>query len=84
MAKISISMSDEMEQYVANRIAAGDYNNTSEYFRDLVRRDQEKREAEDELRRMIEKARASGVSERTFEQIWDAGVARAKAKRRGA
>jgi antitoxin ParD1/3/4 len=83
MAKISISMSDAMEAYVADRIESGEYNNTSEYFRDLVRRDQEKREAEDKLRVMIQKARASGVSEKTFDEIWEAGAARARNKRSG-
>jgi antitoxin ParD1/3/4 len=80
MAKISISMSDAMEKYVAERIATGDYNNTSEYFRDLVRRDQEKREAREKLGQMIDKADAGGLSERTLDEIWDAGVARAKVK----
>ncbi|MDP3492482.1 MAG: type II toxin-antitoxin system ParD family antitoxin [Hyphomonadaceae bacterium] len=83
MAKISISMSDAMEEFVATRVESGEYNNTSEYFRDLVRRDQEKREAEDKLRVMIEKARASGVSEKTFDEIWEAGAAQARKKRRG-
>lgn len=49
MAKISIPMSDAMEMYVAERLAACAYNNPSEYFRDLVRRDQEKREAQKSL-----------------------------------
>lgn len=84
MAKISISMSDQMEKFVAQRVKSGEYNNTSEYFRDLVRRDQEKREAREKLGRMIDGARTSGVSERTFDEIWDAGAARARAKRRGA
>ncbi len=86
MAKLSISMSDQMEAYVAERISSGEYNNTSEYFRDLVRRDQEKRVADDKLRQMIDKARASGVSEKTFDEIWEAGAARcrSKAKRREA
>lgn len=83
MAKISISMRDAMEAYVADRIKSGEYNNTREYFRDLVWRDQENREAEDELRLMIQKARASGVSERTFDKIWEAGAARARNKRSG-
>ncbi|MDZ4762668.1 MAG: type II toxin-antitoxin system ParD family antitoxin [Alphaproteobacteria bacterium] len=81
MAKISISMSDTMETYVSSRVASGDYNNTSEYFRDLVRRDQEKRAADDKLRALIEEGRASGVSNRTFGQIWADAEERAKHKR---
>jgi antitoxin ParD1/3/4 len=81
MAKISISMSDTMERFVTERVESGDYNNTSEYFRDLVRRDQKKREAEDKLRGMIQKARASGVSERTFDEIWDAAAEKVRRKK---
>lgn len=84
MAKISISMSDQMEKFVAKRVKSGEYNNTSEYFRDLVRRDQERREAREKLGRMIEDARASGVSEKTFDEIWEAGAAKGRAKRREA
>jgi antitoxin ParD1/3/4 len=84
MAKISISMSDKMEKFVADRVKSGDFNNTSEYFRDLVRRDQEKREAEDKLRVMIEEAEASGFSSKTFDEIWGEAVERHKRKRRRA
>jgi antitoxin ParD1/3/4 len=83
MAKISISMSDQMEEFVAERIESGDFNNTSEYFRDLVRRDQQKLAAEDKLRTMIREARASGVSEETFDQIWDRALDEHRRKRRG-
>ena len=38
-------MPDEMGAWIADRIKLGQYNNESEYFRDLVRRDQEKRQA---------------------------------------
>jgi antitoxin ParD1/3/4 len=82
MAKISISMSDEMEKFVEERVGSGDYNNTSEYFRDLVRRDQEKRAAEDKLRAMIIEARAGGVSKRSFNEIWDSAEEKFRRKRR--
>jgi len=71
MAKITISMPDAMSEYVASRVEAGQYGNVSEYFRDLVRREQERRAAEEELGRMIDQAEASGVSSRSPEQIWE-------------
>lgn len=82
MAKISISMSDRMEKFVAGRVESGDFNNTSEYFRDLVRRDQEKREAEDKLRVVIHRSLKSGVGKRTPDEIWAEGERR-HAKKRG-
>lgn len=83
MAKISISMSDAMEEFVATRVESGEYNNTSEYFRDLVRRDQEKRDAKLQLRKMLDESEASGFSDRSFDEIWAAGTKRAERKRSG-
>jgi antitoxin ParD1/3/4 len=36
----TITLTDKQEQWVKAQIASGDYTNDSEYFRDLVRRDQ--------------------------------------------
>lgn len=63
MTKVTISMPDAMGEYVAQRVASGQYGNVSEYFRDLVRRDQgQRRMTEDELREHLRRAEASGVS----------------------
>lgn len=70
MAKITISMPDAMSEYVASQVEAGQYGNVSEYFRDLVRVEQRRQRAKEELRRMLEDAEASGVSDRTAEEIW--------------
>lgn len=83
MAKISISMSDQMEKFVAQRVKSGEYNNTSEYFRDLVRRDQEKREAREKLGRMIDKAEAGPISDLSPKEVWDRAETRFKHKRNG-
>jgi antitoxin ParD1/3/4 len=81
MAKISISMSDKMEKYVAKQVASGDFNNVSEYFRDLVRRDEAKREAEAELRAMMKRSLKSGLSKRTPQEIWAAAEERYRAQK---
>ena len=71
MIRKTISMPDEMGSWIEDRIKLGQYNNESEYFRDLVRRDQEKRQAMDQLRRILDEAEASGISDRTARKIWD-------------
>jgi putative addiction module CopG family antidote len=38
---MSFALPESMREYIDNRVAAGNYGNTSEYIRDLVRRDQE-------------------------------------------
>ncbi|WP_347268598.1 type II toxin-antitoxin system ParD family antitoxin [Paracoccus sp. (in: a-proteobacteria)] len=63
-------------------MSVGRYGNVSEYFRDLVRRDQESREsAIAELRSLIERAEASGISKRTLPEVLEA--ARQEARQRG-
>ena len=38
---MSFALPESMRAYIDNRVAAGNYGNTSEYIRDLVRRDQQ-------------------------------------------
>ena len=40
---MSFALPESMREYIDNRVAAGNYCNTSEYIRDLVRRHQEER-----------------------------------------
>lgn len=70
MHRKTITITEEMETWVRDRIASGAYGNDSEYIRDLIRRDRERRDAEDRLRVLIGEAEASGVSDRSVEEIW--------------
>lgn len=83
MDRLTISMPEKMNEWVQSQINDGRYGNASEYFRDLVRRDQEKREAAiQELRTIIEEAEASGISDQSFDEI--IAEAREKAIKMGA
>jgi antitoxin ParD1/3/4 len=63
---MSFALPESMREYIANRVAAGNYGNTSEYIRDLVRRDQEE-QAKKRLRDLIEEGLASGPGRRRTE-----------------
>lgn len=62
--KTTISLPSEMLAEIKAAVEAGDYANTSEAVRDAVRQWQRSRAVivmnDDELRRMVEDARASG------------------------
>jgi antitoxin ParD1/3/4 len=60
---MSFALPESMREYIDNRVAAGNYGNTSEYIRDLVRRDQEE-QAKKRLRDLIEDGLASGPGHR--------------------
>jgi antitoxin ParD1/3/4 len=69
MATMNISLPDKMKKWVEKRAESGAYANSSDYFRDLVRRDQERVKATAWLQAEIDKGLASGVSKRTPEQL---------------
>lgn len=82
MSRLTISMPDQMNEWVDAQINTGRYGNVSEYFRDLVRRDQERREASVlALQEMLERSEASGISSLSIEEIREA--ARNEARQKG-
>ena len=60
---MSFALPESMRAYIDTRVSAGTYGNTSEYIRDLVRRDQEE-QARKRLRDLIEEGLASGPGRR--------------------
>lgn len=70
MARHTISLPDRMSDYVEGRVGEGQYGNLSEYFRDLVRKEQEQRRlAIEELREILDRAERSGISECSPDEI---------------
>ena len=59
----SFALPESMREYIDTRVASGKFGNTSEYIRDLVRRDQEV-QAKKRLRDLIEEGLASGSGQR--------------------
>jgi antitoxin ParD1/3/4 len=56
---LSFALPETMRAYIDARVATGHYGNTSEYIRELVRKDQAE-EAKARLRALIEEGLASG------------------------
>ena len=57
----SFALPEAMRRYVDQRVRSGQYGNTSEYLRELIRRDQEE-QAKKRLRELIEEGLNSGSS----------------------
>ena len=73
MGTMNVSLPDAMKDWVEERVKTGRYANASDYVRDLIRRDQQKREA---LIEALIEGEQSGISARTVPQI----IAETKAK----
>ena len=56
---MSFALPEAMRSYVNQRVASGQFGNTSEYLRELIRRDQEE-QAKKRLRELIEEGLSSG------------------------
>lgn len=71
MATMNISLPDQMKQWVEAQSADGRYSNSSDYVRDLIRREQIKAEKIANMQRLVDEAYASGFSEKSPRQIFE-------------
>lgn len=74
----TITLTDQQHDWVKMRIGSGDFTNDSEYFRDLIRRDQERSLALLQLRAALEEGEQSGISTRRPQDIINAAMERLK------
>jgi antitoxin ParD1/3/4 len=70
MATLNISLPDAMKAWIEAQTKGGQYNNASEYVRDLIRRDQKDREQLERLQAAVDDGRRSGASDKTLDDIW--------------
>ena len=80
LVKKSITVTDRQERWVRAQISSGEYGNDSEYFRDLIRRDQEQNAHFRALKDAIQQGLESGVSDKTVREIWAEAEQRYSAK----
>lgn len=70
MATMNVSLPDPMKDWVEAQIESGHYSNSSDYVRDLIRRDQEYQDKREILIKALEVGENSGISKRTLDEIW--------------
>jgi len=66
----TITLTDQQDEWIKTQITNGDYTNDSEYFRDLVRRDQQHNLRFQALKSAIQQGLDSEESSRTVAEIW--------------
>lgn len=69
MATLRISLSDPMKSWVDAQADTGRYDDASGYVRELIRRDQERTEKIARMQRLVDEARASGVTDESMSDI---------------
>ena len=67
---MNIALPEPLRDYVARRVESGEYGNTSEYVRDLIRKDQREQRIL-RLRELVEEGLASGPARADTPADWD-------------
>lgn len=83
MATMTISLPDPMKEWIEAQISKGDYASTSDYVRDLVRRDRSRRDQEltiEDLRQIVLDSRSSEPGKQSVDEIFENAERLAKAR----
>jgi antitoxin ParD1/3/4 len=79
MATMNISLPEQMKEWVEAQTADGRYSNSSDFVRDLIRKEQIKAEKIAVLDQLVIEGLESGISDRTMDELHAAAQARARA-----
>ena len=69
MATMNVSLPDAMKDWVEAQAKSGRYGNASDYVRDLIRHDQERKDKIAHMQALVDEALESGISEKTVAEI---------------
>ena len=73
MATMNVSLPDEMKQWVERQAQSGRYSNTSDYVRDLIRRDHERAAKIAHIQSLVTEGLDSGTGSRSMSELKAAG-----------
>jgi antitoxin ParD1/3/4 len=76
MATMNVSLPDAMKDWVEGQARGGQYGNSSDYVRDLIRRDQERRIRIAAMQALANEGMASGIGSRSMDELLLAAKAR--------
>lgn len=77
----SITFTEQQEAFVKSLIEQGLYTNDSEYVRDIIRKDQERRKRIVDLNEALVEGMESGPTQATVDSIWEEALNEYNAKK---
>lgn len=80
MATMNISLPDSLKNWVEQHSREGQYSNSSDYVRDLIRRDQQRLDKIAHMQKLVDEGLASGVSRRSMSDIREHALAIAEGR----
>ena len=78
MATMNVSLPEPMKEWVETQARSGRYSNTSDYVRDLIRRDQDRAEKVENMQRLISEGLESGEGSQSMDGLRDWAMELAK------
>tara|TARA_R110002126_G_scaffold160670_2_gene308338 strand:+ start:120 stop:362 length:243 start_codon:yes stop_codon:yes gene_type:complete len=69
MATMNVSLPDGMKDWVEAQAQTGRYSNSSDYVRDLIRRDQDRAAKLANMQQLVSEGMASGFSDRPIADV---------------
>jgi len=69
MATMNVSLPEPMKTWAEHQAQTGRYSNTSDYIRDLIRKDQEKAEKIARMQELVTQGLASGKGSSSMEEL---------------
>jgi antitoxin ParD1/3/4 len=76
MATMNVSLPAGLKAWAEARAESGQYANTSDYVRDLIRRDQRRAEAIAAMQAQVDEGLKSGIGDRSMAELLDEARAR--------
>ncbi|MEO1013399.1 MAG: type II toxin-antitoxin system ParD family antitoxin [Bacteroidota bacterium] len=70
----SITFTEQQDAFVKSLIEQGFYTNDSEYIRDIIRKDQERRKRIVDLNDTLIEGMESGPTDATIDSIWEEAI----------
>jgi len=70
----SITFTEQQDAFVKSLIEQGFYTNDSEYIRDIIRQDQERRKRIVDLNEALIEGIESGPTDATIDSIWEEAI----------
>lgn len=70
----SITFTEQQDAFVKSLIEQGFYTNDSEYIRDIIRKDQERRKHIVDLNEALIEGIESGPTDATIDSIWEEAI----------
>tara|TARA_R110000850_G_scaffold12930_8_gene42720 strand:- start:21751 stop:22110 length:360 start_codon:yes stop_codon:yes gene_type:complete len=78
MATMNVSLPEPLKEWVETQAKSGRYSNTSDYVRDLIRKEQDRAERIENMQRLIDEGLESGEGSQSMEDLRNRAMELAK------